>query len=37
MVVNYYLLAFGAATAHFDTISVEDLSEAVVFRKMFIK
>ena len=37
MVVNYCLHAFDEAIADFDAVFVEDLVEAVVFRKMLIK
>ena len=37
MIVNYCLHAFGGTTADLDAVSVEDLVEAVVSRKMLIK
>ena len=37
MVVNYCLHAFGATIADSEAVSVEDLVEAVVLRKMLIK
>ena len=37
MVGNYYFHAFGATIADFDVVSVKDLVEAVVSRKMLIK
>ena len=37
MVVNYCVHAFGATITTFDIVSVEDLVEAVAFRKMLIK
>ena len=37
MVFGYSFHAFGATIADFDVVSVEDLVEAVVFRKIIIK
>ena len=37
MIVNYCFHVFGAAIADLDVVSVEDLVEAVVSRKMLIK
>ena len=37
MIVNYCFHVFGAAIAGLDVVSVEDLVEAVVSRKMLIK
>ena len=37
MIVNYCFHVFGATIADLDTLSVEDLVEAVVLMKMFIK
>lgn len=37
MIVNFCFYAFGATIAEFDAVSVKDLAEAVVLRKMLIK
>ena len=37
MVVNYCFHAFGATIVDFDTVSVIEPVEVVVFRKMLIK
>ena len=37
MIVNYCFLVFGATIADLDAVSVEDLVEAVVSRKILIK
>ena len=37
MFVNYCFHTFGATIADFDAVSVKDLMETVLFRKMFVK
>ena len=37
MVVNYCFHDFGATIADFDAVSVKDLVEAVVLKKMLVK
>ena len=37
MIVNYCFHVFGATIANLEAVSVEDLMEVVVLRKMFIK
>ena len=37
MIVNYCFHVFAATVADLDVVSVEDLLEAVVLRKMLIK